>query len=92
MSSIQSAQSSVLRFVKQWLNLPCNCTPGTVFHPDVLNLPFLPNLKESAKLSYILAIERSVDPIIVNCGILSCVMSFRMHQMLFLMLFLLLNL
>ena len=33
---------------------------------DVLNLPFLPHLKESAKLSYILAVERSVDPIIVQ--------------------------
>ena len=27
-------------FVKQWLNLPRNCTPATVFHPDVLDLPF----------------------------------------------------
>ena len=66
MSSIQSAQSSVLRFVKKWLNLPRNCTPGTVFHPDILNLPFLPHLEESAKLSYILAVECSVDPIIVE--------------------------
>ena len=57
---------SVLRFVKQWLNLPCNCTPGTVFHPDVLDLLFLPHLKESAKLCYILAIERSDDPMIVE--------------------------
>ena len=65
-SSIQSAQSSVLRFVKQWLNLPHNCTPGTVFHPDVLDLPFLPHLKKSAKLSYILAVECSVDPIIIE--------------------------
>ena len=39
-SSIISAQSSVLKFVKNWLNLPRNCTPGTVFHPDVLDLPF----------------------------------------------------
>ena len=57
---------SVLKFVKSWLNLPCNCTPGTIFHPDVLNLPFLPHLKESAKLSYILAVEWSVDPLIVE--------------------------
>jgi len=55
-----------IKFVKSWLNLPRNCTPGTVFHPDVLNLPFLPHLKESAKLSYILAVERSVDPLIVE--------------------------
>ena len=66
MSSIISAQSSVLKFVKNWLNLPRNCTPGTVFHPDVLDLPFLPHLKQSAKLSYILAIERSVDPLIIQ--------------------------
>jgi len=65
-TSINSAQSSMLKFVKSWLNLPRNCTPGTVFHPDVLNLPFLPHLKESAKLSYILAVERSVDPLIVE--------------------------
>ena len=29
-------------------------------------LPFLPHLKQSAKLSYILAIERSVDPLIIE--------------------------
>ena len=46
---------------------PRNCTPpGTVFHPDVLNPPFLPHLKQSAKLSYVLAVERSVDPLIVE--------------------------
>ena len=38
-SPITSAQSSILKVVKSWLNLPQNCTPGTVFHPDVLNLP-----------------------------------------------------
>ena len=62
-SSITSTQSLILKFVKSWLNLPRNCTPGTVFHPDVLNLPFLP---QSAKLSYVLAVERSVDPLIVE--------------------------
>jgi len=56
----------MLRFVKRWLNLPCNCTPGTVFHSDVLDLPFLPHLKEKAKLSYILAVKRSADSIIVE--------------------------
>ena len=50
----------------QWLNLPRNCTTGTIFHPDVSDLPFLPHLKESAKLSYILAIECSVDPMVVE--------------------------
>ena len=59
-SSITSTQSSILKFVKSW------CTPGAVFHPDVLNLPFLPHLKQSAKLSYVLAVEQSVDPLIVE--------------------------
>ena len=52
--------------MKSWLSLPCNCTPGTVFHSDVLNLPLLPHLKQSAKLSYVLAVEQSVDPLIVE--------------------------
>jgi len=64
--SINLAQSSVLKYEKSWLNLPRNCNPGTVFHPGVLNLPFLPHLKQSAKLSYILAVERSIDPLIVE--------------------------
>ena len=42
--------------------MPHNYTPGT----DVLDLLFLLHLKQSAKLSYILAIERSVDLIIVE--------------------------
>ena len=65
-SSTASFQSLILKSVKRWLNLPRNCTPGTVFHPDVLDLPFLPHFKDSAKLSYILAIERSMDPLIVE--------------------------
>ncbi|XP_065903961.1 uncharacterized protein [Dysidea avara] len=65
-SSITPAHSSILKFMKSWLNFPRNCNPGTVFHLDVLNLPFLPHLKQSSKLSYILAIERSVDPLIVE--------------------------
>ena len=52
--------------LKRWLNLPRNCTPGTVFHPSVLDLPFLPHFEECAKLSYVLAIERSSDPLIVE--------------------------
>ena len=32
----------------------------------MLNLPFLPHLEQSAKLSYVLAVEWSVDPLIVE--------------------------
>jgi len=31
-----------------------------------LDLPFLPHFKESAKLSFILAIEHSIDPLIIE--------------------------
>ena len=53
MSSIQSAQSSVLKFVKRWLNLPHNCAPGTAFHPDVLDLPFY--LTSMSQLSFLMS-------------------------------------
>ena len=66
LTSIQASQSSMVKFVKRWLNLPRNCTSATVFHLDVLDLPFLPHFKESAKLSFILAIERSVNPLITE--------------------------
>ena len=74
------------------IHLPRNCTLGTVFfHPDVLDLPFLPHLKESAKLSYILAIEHSVDLMIVELRQSLLSTDFRMLQVLFLMHFLLLR-
>ena len=57
LTSVRASQASLLKFVKKWLNLPRNCTPATVFHPDILDLPFLSHFKESAKLSFILAIE-----------------------------------
>ena len=56
----------MLKIVKRWLNLRHSCTPAAVFHPDVLDLPFLPQFKESAKLSFILAVECSVDPLITE--------------------------
>ena len=91
-SSVQSAQSPALRFVKQCLNLPCNCTPGTAFHPDVLDLSFF--LISRNLLSYLISwlLNALLTKLLLNCGILACLMTFRMHQMLFLMLFLLLNL
>ena len=66
MSLITSTQSLILKFVNSRLNLSRNYTPGTVFHPDELNLPLLPHLKQSAKLSYVLAVEQSVDQLIVE--------------------------
>ena len=61
MTSVRSSQSSMWKFVKQWLNL--RHTYRNCFYPDVLDLPFLPHLKKSAN---ILAIKCSVNPMIVE--------------------------
>jgi len=65
-STITAAQSSILKFVKRWLSLTCNCMPGTVFHPGVLDLPYLLHFQNSGKLSYVFATEHSVDLMIVE--------------------------
>ena len=57
----------VTKYIKRWLNLPRCCTLETIFHPDVLNLPFLPQLEEQAKMSMITAIELSKDKHIQEC-------------------------
>lgn len=54
-------QKKATKYIKRWLNLPRCCTLATIFHPDVLNLPFLPQLGEQAKMSMITAIELSKD-------------------------------
>ena len=66
-SSVLKIQKKITKFIKKWLNLPRCCTLSAVFHPDVLNLPFLPQARESAKLSMIIAIEQSKDPLITEC-------------------------
>ena len=44
--TIRSLQSSTTRYIKKWLNLPRCATPAAIFHPEVLNLPVLPHLRE----------------------------------------------
>ena len=63
-STIKSLQNSATRFIKKWLNLPRCATPAAIFHPEVLNLPFLPHLRERAKLAFVSQIEASKDPYI----------------------------
>ena len=45
----ESVHVKVTKYIKR-----C-CTLATIFHPEVLNLPFLSQLKEQAKLSIITA-------------------------------------
>ena len=66
-SSILTIQKKITKFIKKWLNLPRCCTLATIFHPMVLNLPFLPQARECAKLSMIVSIGQSKDPLITEC-------------------------
>ena len=63
-STIKSIQSGATRFIKKWLNLPRCATLASVFHPEVLNLPFLPQLRERAKLAFVSQVEATKDPLI----------------------------
>ena len=66
-SVLDKIQKKVTMYIKRWLNLPRCCTLATVFHPDALSLPFLPQLREQAKMSMIMAIELSKDDHIKEC-------------------------
>ena len=66
-SVLVKIQKKITKFIKRWLNLPRYCTLATIFHPDVLNLPFLPHLRLQAKMSMITAIELSKDKHITEC-------------------------
>ena len=66
-SVLVKIEKKVTKYIKRWLNLPRCCTLATIFHPDVLNLPFLPQLGEQAKMSMIMAIELSKEKHIQEC-------------------------
>ena len=65
--SVKKIQSKVTKFIKCWLNLPKCCTLASIFHPEVLKLPFLPHCQESAKSSLVSSIESSKDPLVKEC-------------------------
>ena len=39
--SVRKIQQKATKFIKSWLNLPKCCNLASIFHPDVLNLPFI---------------------------------------------------
>ena len=55
-------QSKLTKFIKKWLNLPRCLTQAAIYDPDVLQLPFLPQIREQAKISMVTALEFSSDP------------------------------
>ena len=62
--SVRKIQGKVTKFIKSWLNLPKCCTLSSIFHPEVLNLPFLTHYQESAKLSLVSSVETFKDPLV----------------------------
>ena len=65
--SVCKIQQKATKFIKSWLNLPKCCTLASIFHPDVLNLPFLPHCQEAAKISLVTSVEASKDPLVREC-------------------------
>ena len=65
--SVCKIQGMVTRLIKSWLHLPKCCTLSSIFYPEVLNLPFLSNYQESAKLSMVSSVETSKDPLVKEC-------------------------
>ena len=66
-NALAALQRKLTKFIKRWLNLPRCCTLATAYHPEVLNLPFLPHCRQQAKLSMVGALEFSSDPTIKEC-------------------------
>ena len=65
--SVHKIQGKVTKSIKSWLNLPKCSTLSSIFHPEVLNLPFLPHYQKSAKLSLVSSVETSEDPLVKEC-------------------------
>ena len=66
-NTLASIQHKLTKFIKRWLNLSQCCTLAAVYHPEVLNLPFLSHCRKQAKLSMVGALEFSSDPTIREC-------------------------
>ena len=66
-NALATLQRELTKFIKRWLNLPRCCTLAAVYHPEVLNLPFLSYCRKQAKLSMVGALEFSSDPTIKEC-------------------------
>ena len=66
-SALLKIRGKLTKFIKKWLNLPRCCTTAVVYHPDVLKLPYLPQIREQAKMSMLSSLEFSSDPAIKEC-------------------------
>ena len=63
-NAIIKAEASATKALKRWLKLQKNATRATLYHPGVLGVPQLTDLKVKAKLSFLVAIDQSTDRLI----------------------------
>ena len=61
---ISKMQSTSMKLLKRWLGLTQSTTVAVIHHPDVLGVPFLPQLQTKAKLTFLSSVVSPNDPMI----------------------------
>ena len=61
---ISKMQAMGMKKLKRWLGLTRSTTIAVIHHPDVLGVPFLPQLQSKAKLTFLSSVMSSDDPMI----------------------------
>ena len=69
-TTISKMQSMGMKKIKRWLGLTRSTTVAVIHHPDMLGVPFLPQLQTKAKLTYLSSVFPSDDPMIQELTIL----------------------
>ena len=61
---ISKMQAMGMKKLKRWLGLARSTTIAVIHRPDVLGVPFLPQLQSKAKLTFLSSVMSSDDPMI----------------------------
>ena len=61
LATSKKIQTKITSYLKRWLKLPRCATLASLFHPQVLNLPYLPHQLEKAKLRFLASTTLSSD-------------------------------
>ena len=63
-TTITRLQSIANRSLKSWLGLPRCSTLAVLYHPEILDVPYLPHMAEKAKTSHLSIVLSSTDPLV----------------------------
>ena len=61
LTPIKKIQTQATSFLKKWLNVPRCATIASLFHPELLKIPYLPHTQEKAKLRHLASVYLSPD-------------------------------